>query len=170
MPGLMLCVWPTATIRAITFTEFSSSVGFTIGSLDILRSREKKNIHRPWKHCVLGATDVQGQSVPNKLSIHYNLAKEEAKALLGTGFPEVTCHAHSKTQYPHQALRTSPCASPMLTPCVLLLADQNPAILVFMHFLDTPEQCSLLRDDVRAFAHAILSVWKSPLYLGGPLI
>lgn len=30
--------------------------------------REKKNIHRPWKHYVLRAMDVQGQSVPNKLS------------------------------------------------------------------------------------------------------
>lgn len=45
----------------------------------------------------------------------------------------------------------------MLTPCVPLLADQNSAILVFVHFMDTPEQCSLRRDDLRIFVHAILS-------------
>lgn len=45
----------------------------------------------------------------------------------------------------------------MLTPCVLLLANQNSAILVFVHFMGTPEQCSLRRDDLRVFVHAILS-------------
>lgn len=29
----------------------------------------KKKIHRPWKYYALGTMDVQGQSVPNKLSI-----------------------------------------------------------------------------------------------------
>ena len=145
---------PNATIRAITFIEVLPKCWLHNWFLGYTQKRRgEKNIHRPWKHCVLGATDIQSQSVPNKLSIQQTLAKEEAKALLGTRFPEVTCNAHSETQHFHQALRTSPCASPMITPCVILLADQNPAIQVFVHVLDTPEQCSLLRDDLRAFAH-----------------
>lgn len=70
-----------------------------------------------------------------------------------------TYNVYNKIQCPHLALRTLSYVFPKLIPCVL--ADQSPAILVFVYFLDTPCQCSLVRDDLRAFVQAILSAWKS---------